>query len=110
MGTSVGTKVFVRYGWRPGAVLSLAWYGYQLVVLLIRGPHCQRYTWLGYEGGLEGRKSVIKARQLAEAEAAVRSSPEKPVANQALSNEKESPEADEHNKIDRIDVKTTGSE
>ncbi|KAG6828660.1 hypothetical protein H0H92_007129 [Tricholoma furcatifolium] len=62
MGTSVGTKVFVTYGWRAGAALGMAWYGFQLVILLLRGPHCERFTWFGYEGGLEARKSVVEAR------------------------------------------------
>lgn len=51
MGTSVGTEVFVKYGWRPAAALSVAWSGFTLVVLFLRGPHCSRYTWFGYEGG-----------------------------------------------------------
>lgn len=62
LGTSVGTDVFIKYGWRASAALSLGWYGWQVVILLIRGPHCQRYTWFGYEGGLEGRKSVLEKR------------------------------------------------
>ncbi|KAF8633765.1 hypothetical protein AX15_001271 [Amanita polypyramis BW_CC] len=63
MGTAVGTKVFVRYGWRAAASLSLAWYAAQLVILLIRGPHCARYTWFGWEGGAEARKSVVDTRE-----------------------------------------------
>lgn len=63
MGTAVGTKVFVEHGWRPAAGLSLAWYGAQLVFLLVRGPHCERYTWFGWEGGAEARKSVVDARR-----------------------------------------------
>jgi hypothetical protein len=59
MGTSVGTQVFVTFGWRAAAVLNMALYGLQLFVLLLRGPHCKRYTWFGYEGGLEPRKSVV---------------------------------------------------
>lgn len=31
-----------------------------LVVLLARGPHCNRYTWFGYEGGMEWRKNVVE--------------------------------------------------
>lgn len=62
MGTSVGTKVFVEHGWRAGAGLSMGWYGIQFVFLLLRGPHCGRKTWFGYEGGLEARKSVIEER------------------------------------------------
>lgn len=34
--------------------------GFQLFILLLRGPHCQRYTWFGYEGGLSARKGVHK--------------------------------------------------
>lgn len=62
MGTSVGTQVFVKFGWRAAAALSMGWYGWQLLVLLIRGPHCERHTWFGYQGGLEARKSVVEAR------------------------------------------------
>lgn len=62
MGTAAGTEVFVRYGWRAAAALSLGWHGLTLLVLLSRGPHCARYTWFGYEGGLETRKKpVVKA-------------------------------------------------
>lgn len=63
MGTAVGTEVFVKYGWRASAALSLGWYGWQLFILLLRGPHCQRYTWFGYEGGVERRKSVVDSRE-----------------------------------------------
>jgi len=63
MGTSVGTLVFVNYGWRAGAGLSVAWTGWILFVLLVRGPHCQRYTWFGYEGGLESRKGAVEERE-----------------------------------------------
>ena len=68
MGTASGTHVFVKYGWRPAAALSVAWSGFTLVVMLARGPHCRRYTWFGYEGGLEARKSVVEAREKANAE------------------------------------------
>ena len=34
----------------------------QTVVLLSRGPHCDRYTWFGYEGGMEWRKSSVEGR------------------------------------------------
>jgi len=63
MGTAVGTKVFVQHGWRAAAGLSLAWYATQLVFLLVRGPHCERYTWFGWEGGAEPNKSVVDARK-----------------------------------------------
>ncbi|KAI0343775.1 MFS general substrate transporter [Trametopsis cervina] len=59
MGTAVGTQVFIKYGWRPAAALSVAWSGFTLAVMLVRGPHCKRYTWVGYEGGCELRKSRL---------------------------------------------------
>ena len=68
MGTSVGTQVFVKFGWRAAAVLNMALYGFQLFVLLLRGPHCKQYTWFGYEGGLEPRRSVVNERKRLEAE------------------------------------------
>ena len=69
MGTSVGTQVFVKFGWRAAAILNMAFYGFQLFVLLLRGPHCKQYTWFGYEGGLEPRKSVVDERKRLEAAA-----------------------------------------
>lgn len=62
MGTAAGTHLFLQFGWRPAAAFSLGLYAFQICVLLCRGPHCGRYTWLGYEGGLESRKSVVEAR------------------------------------------------
>jgi hypothetical protein len=41
----------------------MAWFVLQIVVLLMRGPHVEQYTWFGYEGGLEARGSVVAARQ-----------------------------------------------
>lgn len=48
----------------------MAWFGFQLFMLFLRGPHVKRYTWFGYEGGLEARKSVVTAREMAESKAA----------------------------------------
>ena len=59
----MGTKVFVEHGWRASAGLLMAWDGLGIAVLLARGPHVERYTWFGYEGGLEARKSVVVARE-----------------------------------------------
>ncbi|KAJ3495412.1 hypothetical protein NLJ89_g10628 [Agrocybe chaxingu] len=61
MGTSVGTKVFVDSGWRACAALGVALYAFQIAVLLLRGPHCQRTTWFGYEGGFGFLKAIPKA-------------------------------------------------
>lgn len=60
MGTAVGTKVFNADGWRPAAALSVGWQGFCLIVILLRGPHCKRYTWFGYEGGWSIRKPKVK--------------------------------------------------
>ncbi|THH27010.1 hypothetical protein EUX98_g7177 [Antrodiella citrinella] len=57
MGSSVGTQVFLKHGWRAAALVSLAWCGFCLFVMLIRGPNVGRYTWFGYEGGYEVRKN-----------------------------------------------------
>ena len=46
----------------------MALYGFQLFTLLLRGPHCKQYTWFGYQGGLEPRKSVVDKRKRLEAE------------------------------------------
>lgn len=61
MGTSVGTKVFVNNGWRACAALGMAWYGFQIFILLLRGPHCKRRTWLGYQGGMTLSKNAVAA-------------------------------------------------
>ena len=74
MGTSVGTKVFVSYGWRPAAALSLGWSGAMLVFMLARGPHCPRYTWFGWKGGREMRKKRLQA-SLEDAQPALRKGP-----------------------------------
>ena len=62
MGTSAGTQIFVKFGWRAAAGFSLGLFGMQFVFLLSRGPHCDRYTWFGYQGGLEARKKVVEER------------------------------------------------
>ncbi|GBE85456.1 hypothetical protein SCP_0706430 [Sparassis crispa] len=47
---------------RPAAALSLAWTGFMLGVLLLRGPNVPRYTWFGYAGGFEVRKRKLDER------------------------------------------------
>ncbi|KAF9530799.1 MFS DHA1 transporter [Crepidotus variabilis] len=51
-GTSTSTKVFVDYGWRAASGLATACFAFLLVILLLRGPHCPRDKWFGYQGGL----------------------------------------------------------
>ena len=70
MGTSVGSKVFTEHGWRPDASLNLAFTGFTLLILFLRGPHCPRYTWFGWQGGCELRKSRVLAQQEAAQDAA----------------------------------------
>ena len=41
---------------------------FQFAVLLLRGPHCERYTWFGYENGIEPRKAVYEEKQKRKAE------------------------------------------
>ncbi|TBU43678.1 major facilitator superfamily domain-containing protein [Dichomitus squalens] len=77
MGTAVGSKVFTEHGWRPDASLNLAWTGFTFFILFLRGPHCPRYTWFGWQGGFELRKSHVLARQQAEREAAAAATTEK---------------------------------
>ncbi|KAF9477685.1 MFS superfamily [Pholiota conissans] len=62
MGTSAGTHIFVNFGWRASAAFSLGLCGFELLILLLRGPHCKRFTWFGYEGGVEFRKDIVEKR------------------------------------------------
>ncbi|KAF8959132.1 MFS DHA1 transporter [Flammula alnicola] len=58
IGTAVGTKIFVQYGWRAAGAFGMGLYAMQLFALALRGPHCKQYTWFGYEGGLGFRRGV----------------------------------------------------
>ncbi|KAL1718647.1 major facilitator superfamily domain-containing protein [Schizophyllum commune] len=66
MGTAAGTHVFTKYGWRACAGLSMGWCGWQLLILLARGPRCARKTWVGWEGGWgswkEGKEGPTEAK------------------------------------------------
>jgi len=63
LGSSVGSHVFLHYGWRAAAGLSLGLYGWQLLVLFLRGPNCGRHVWFGYEGGFTlGDKNLYQER------------------------------------------------
>jgi hypothetical protein len=63
MGTAAGTEVFTKYGWRPAAALNVGFYGWIFIIIMLRGPHCARYTWFGFEGGWEARKNVVDAKK-----------------------------------------------
>lgn len=69
MGTSVGTAVFTKYGWRPAAALSVGFTGFSILVMFARGPHVRRYTWVGWEGGWETRKQKVQEKEQAESAA-----------------------------------------
>ncbi|KAI0072585.1 MFS general substrate transporter [Panus rudis PR-1116 ss-1] len=56
-GTSAGAAVFLKFGWRPAAALALAWQGFCLVVLLLRGPRVGRYTWFGWKNETSSARS-----------------------------------------------------
>ncbi|KAF7357362.1 putative transporter YgaY [Mycena sanguinolenta] len=67
MGTASGTKVFTAFGWRAAAALNMGFYGWILLIMMLRGPHCARHTWFGFEGGwTPARKSVIAKRKAAQ--------------------------------------------
>lgn len=55
--------MYNRHGWRAAAALSVGWTGFSVLILLLRGPHCPRYTWVGYKGGLAIRKSRPEVEQ-----------------------------------------------
>ena len=63
MGTAVGTELFNNHGWRASAAANLGWQSFALLVLLMRGPHCARYTWVGWEGGFAWRKNSEQPRE-----------------------------------------------
>jgi hypothetical protein len=64
-GTSVGTHVFVQYGWRADSALSMAMYVFQLAVFILRGPHCPGHRWFGYKGGLEFWRKLPSGQAIA---------------------------------------------
>ncbi|KAF8802175.1 MFS superfamily [Phlegmacium glaucopus] len=89
IGTSVGTLVFVKFGWRAAAILNMAFYAWQLFILLLRGPHCKRYTWFGYEGGFEARRYVVDEPRLVEEQKTLESSlPTEKVDSEAVITDK----------------------
>ena len=64
IGTSAGTHIYLKHGWRAGAGLSLALVGGMFLILIVRGPHTTQYRWFGYEGGMEWRKEVVQETAL----------------------------------------------
>jgi hypothetical protein len=58
MGTSVGTQLLVEHSYQLSSGVRLAFCGFQLVILLLRGPHVPRKTWFGWKGGMRVRKKT----------------------------------------------------
>ncbi|KAF9068597.1 major facilitator superfamily domain-containing protein [Rhodocollybia butyracea] len=54
MGSAAGTKIFLTYGWRATAAMTLGFTVWALLVLALRGPAVGRYTWFGYGGNRFG--------------------------------------------------------
>ncbi|KAJ3999822.1 MFS superfamily [Lentinula boryana] len=59
LGSSAGTKVFLTYGWRATAAMTLGFTLWALIILLMRGPECERYTWFGFGSGLRGMRDIV---------------------------------------------------
>jgi hypothetical protein len=67
----VSTVLFTRYGWRVAAGFALGLMGIELLVLVVRGPHCRRKTWFGYEDARGGdAPDVEKAPEASASDAA----------------------------------------
>ncbi len=119
VGTAVGTTLFDQFGWRAAAGFSLGLFVWQIGVLLLRGPHCSRYTWFGYEGGIEARKTVVDEmkRRKAEEEAMEKdtSDPDRKLSESVegdrsekrSSTIKEKAQDEEMNGVAKIDVRDT---
>ncbi|KAF9522312.1 major facilitator superfamily domain-containing protein [Crepidotus variabilis] len=56
MGTSVGTQLLVEHSYEVSSGVRLAFCGWQILILLLRGPHVPRKTWFGWKGGMQMRK------------------------------------------------------
>ncbi|CAK5283706.1 unnamed protein product [Mycena citricolor] len=65
-GTAAGTSVYLQHGWRMTGVLALSFSVWQIIVLLARGPHCERYTWFGWQGGWQMRKTLDSSAEIPE--------------------------------------------
>ncbi|KZT50326.1 hypothetical protein CALCODRAFT_193703 [Calocera cornea HHB12733] len=51
IGTAVGTRIFTQHGNAAYGGMNMAWIGFALVVLLVRGPGAK--SWLGWTGARE---------------------------------------------------------
>ncbi|KAH7870567.1 major facilitator superfamily domain-containing protein [Lentinula edodes] len=62
IGSSAGTKIFLTYGWRATAAMTLGLTAWALLMLMMRGPGCDRYTWFGFRNSLDGVKGVLNIK------------------------------------------------
>ncbi|KAF9067167.1 MFS DHA1 protein [Rhodocollybia butyracea] len=56
MGTAVGTKLYTEGGYKLSSGIRVVFGGMELLLLMLRGPHVSRTTWIGWEGGMNFRK------------------------------------------------------
>ncbi len=110
MGTSVGSKVFTEHGWRADASLNLAFTGFTLLILFLRGPHCPRYSWVGWQGGCELRKSRVLAQQDAEQDAAAAAGGERSAGEKQIGSDDDKSERDEKASVPSVVVEKASGE
>ncbi|KAJ7449226.1 MFS DHA1 protein [Mycena latifolia] len=63
MGTAVGTKLYAEGGYKLSSGIRVVFGGVELLVLLLRGPHVSRTTWIGWEGGMNFRKRKEEVKE-----------------------------------------------
>ncbi|GAA5904758.1 hypothetical protein JCM5296_000754 [Sporobolomyces johnsonii] len=84
MGSSVGPKIFLRYGWRACYALHLGWNAAAILFLLARGPNSK--GWVGWGGNYSLRK--VPKRSLGETTDAEKAEPGKLKSDGAQNEEK----------------------
>lgn len=73
-----------------------------LLILLLRGPHCRRYTWFGYEGGLAARSRIIALNRDTQQPSEVTSKPEDQTSNVKVAGHGPGSQGDE-TKIEKVE-------
>ncbi|KZV71731.1 MFS general substrate transporter [Peniophora sp. CONT] len=69
IGSSGGTAIFVAHGWRMMGVWMIGLVILQIILLFARGPHVDRKTWLGWQGGMKYRDIRPQAEEAREVDA-----------------------------------------
>ncbi|KAG9010854.1 hypothetical protein FRB90_007571, partial [Tulasnella sp. 427] len=62
IGSALGSHVYLSAGWRANYATSIGFCGAMLLILLARGPHCERNTWFGWQGGGRLKKEKPKPK------------------------------------------------